>query len=166
LTPDKNHAALTRAVAQCANTNLVIVGDGATRAALELLIDELDLRNRVALAGRIPPAELATWYGRFHGSCLISLREGFGLAALEALACGCPVLVSSTAPVSELVDDGVTGAVVDPTDIDDIARGITSMRNIGHLNSAQIAAVTAGRTTDDQAQKMAALLVQAATANS
>ncbi|MBC7643617.1 MAG: glycosyltransferase [Thermoleophilia bacterium] len=163
LTPDKNHAALIRAVAQSSDTNLVIVGEGATRPALELLIDELGLRNRVALAGRIPPAELSTWYPRFHGACLPSLREGFGLSALEALACGCPVLVSSAAPVSGLVKDGVTGAVVDATDVDDIARGITRMRSLGQLDAAQVRTITAGRTVDEQAQKMAALLVQAAT---
>lgn len=75
------------------------------------------------------------------------------------------MLVSSTAPVHELIDDGVTGVVVDPTDVEDIARGIERMRNLTH-SPAQVSAVTEGRTTDEQAKRMAMLLVQAAASRS
>ena len=158
LTPDKNHAALIRAVALTSDINLVIVGEGATRPALELLIAEHELSNRVALAGRVPPAELASWYGRFHGACLPSLREGYGLAALEALACGCPVLVASGAPVSKLVIDGVTGVIVDAGDVEAMAAALERMRGISHLTASQVADVTSGRSCDDQARAMAGLL--------
>lgn len=52
----------------------------------------------------------------------VSLYEGFGLPALEAMACGTPVLASRVASTPEVVGDA--GVLVDPTAVDSIVEGI------------------------------------------
>ena len=84
---------------------LVVVGDGP-------------LRPRVPQAlGFIPNAELGPYYERAAAVCCPSLREGFGVACLEAMAHGRPVVASAVGGLLDLVDDGVTGLLVPPGDV-------------------------------------------------
>jgi glycosyltransferase involved in cell wall biosynthesis len=53
------------------------------------------------------------------------LFEGFGLPVLEAMACGCPVIVSKTSSLPEVV--GEAGIYVDPLDVSDIAKNLQSL---------------------------------------
>lgn len=83
---------------------LVVVGDGP-------------LRDRVPQAfGFIANAELGPYYERAAVVCCPSLREGFGVACLEAMAHGRPVVASAVGGLLDLVDDGVTGLLVPPSD--------------------------------------------------
>jgi glycosyltransferase involved in cell wall biosynthesis len=82
--------------------------------------DLLALRDRLALAGTV---EFLGWrddLAELHDACdvfaLPSRHEGFGLAALQAMAAGLPVVASRTGGVPELVDDGVTGLLAEPGD--------------------------------------------------
>ena len=68
-----------------------------------------------------------------------SLHEGFGLAALEGLAAGIPVVASRRPPLTELLDESCA-VLVDPTSVADIARGIDAA-----LRSPQAARLAAGR---------------------
>lgn len=54
-------------------------------------------------------------------------RELFGLAIVEAMACGCPVIASAAASLSEIVEDGVSGVLVPPNEPSAIAGAITSL---------------------------------------
>jgi glycosyltransferase involved in cell wall biosynthesis len=54
-------------------------------------------------------------------------HELFGLAIVEAMACGCPVIASATASLSEIVEDGVSGVLVPPNEPSAIAGAITSL---------------------------------------
>jgi L-malate glycosyltransferase len=57
---------------------------------------------------------------------LPSIQESFGLAALEAMACGVPVVASRVGGLPEIIEDGVTGFVCAPDDVDGMAaRGVT-----------------------------------------
>jgi glycosyltransferase-like protein len=81
------------------------------------------LAQRVRLTGTLPDAALPALYRRASALAMVSLREGFGLAVLEALACGTPAIASRIAPFTEhLHVDEVLWA--DPIDADDIARAL------------------------------------------
>jgi len=75
------------------------------------------------LTGPLPDADMAALYRIADVLAMPSLLEGFGLAALEALACGTPAVVSCTAPFSEhFADDDVQWA--DPLDAASIAAAL------------------------------------------
>ena len=79
------------------------------------LLRELGLEREVVLTGRVPDADLPSWYAG--AACLLmpSWTEGFGLPPLEAMACGTPPVVSSAGALPEVVGDA--GIVVAPDDV-------------------------------------------------
>jgi len=97
-----------------ARLRLDIAGEGQQRQELEQLAKNLGISEITTFAGRIPhqevPARLATYDVYVALSRLDS--ESFGVAILEASACGLPVVVSNVDGLSEVVKDGQTGIVV------------------------------------------------------
>src|SRR5690606_18833290 len=80
---------------------LVIVGEGRERAALEQLIHELGMEDRVILAGHIRAPFSLVAGAEFFVSA--SWSEGFGLAALEAASLGVPVICTGADGMSEVI---------------------------------------------------------------
>jgi N-acetyl-alpha-D-glucosaminyl L-malate synthase BshA len=91
---------------------LVLVGDGPERASIEALAVSLGLAGRVAFLGERP--ELGTLFSQADLFLLPSDQESFGLAALEALASGVPVVASRVGGLPEVVIAGTTGLLVPP----------------------------------------------------
>ena len=93
--------------------HLKLAGTGPEQARLaELAAGE----PRVELLGRVSDAELERLYGRARAVAFLPHDEDFGLVALEAMQAGRPVITTHDAGgPRELVEDGVTGLVVDPT---------------------------------------------------
>jgi glycosyltransferase involved in cell wall biosynthesis len=77
-------------------------------------IDELGLCSHVRLLGGVPERSLPDLYRGARIFCLPSIYEGFGLPALEALACGVPTIVSTGGSLPEVV--GESGVTLDPHD--------------------------------------------------
>ena len=102
---------------------LIIVGDGPLRARLERAIHDLDLSDCARIMGALPRAGVI---GELQQSSVFALPvrtqwsglnpEGLGLAALEAAACGLPVIVGDSGGAPETVLDGDTGFVVPSLD--------------------------------------------------
>jgi glycosyltransferase involved in cell wall biosynthesis len=107
----RSFAVLARSVP---NSRLAIIGDGAERAALEALVAELGLGDRVRFAGW--QADTPAWYAASDAVGLTSDREGTPLALIEAAAAGRPVVASDVGGVADVVLDGRTGFVVPPAD--------------------------------------------------
>ena len=84
-----------------------------------------DARERIVVTGYVSDRTKAALLGGADILAYPSLYEGFGLPALEAMACGTPVLASNVAALTELVDGA--GVMVDPTDVDAIADGMGSL---------------------------------------
>lgn len=91
--------------------NWVIVGDGPERTALDKKIHELGLKDKVCRLGLQPQGELSKIYGMLDFFVFPTQREGesLGLVALEAMACGTPVIASDFAAPKYYVQDGVNG---------------------------------------------------------
>jgi len=93
-----------------------IAGDGPYRPQLEMLMDELGVRDRVHFLGWLDRASLIEWYRRANLFLFPSRHEGMPNAVLEAMAAGLPVIATRIAGNEELVVDGLSGALVPPQD--------------------------------------------------
>jgi glycosyltransferase involved in cell wall biosynthesis len=101
---------------------LRIAGEGPEREALAMLARRLGLSDEVEFVGLVDAAPF--WRG-----CSVAVAasvefESFGLAAVEAMACGAPVVATRSGGLTEIVLDGVTGFLVAPGDTDAIARAL------------------------------------------
>jgi glycosyltransferase involved in cell wall biosynthesis len=129
LFPNKNLGNLLRALHLIATEiphKLVIVGGRRWKYRDELaLIEALDLAERVHILGFVPRSDLVLLYNL--ASCFVfpSLYESFGLAQLEAMACGCPVVASRTGALPEVAGDSVI--FCDPHDPQSIGQAIAEL---------------------------------------
>ncbi len=101
---------------------LVVLGEGPERKRLEETAREHAVESRVFLPGRVP--DVAAWLRRASVYVQPARWEGFGLAVLEAMVCGLPVVATNVSSLPELVADGETGVLVPPDDAAALARGI------------------------------------------
>lgn len=100
----------------------VIVGQGQLRGELEGLADELGLKG-VRFLGHKTQAEVAEIYSVADVSTVPSRHEPFGLVAIEALACGTPVVVTDGGGLVDFVDERM-GSIVAIDDHEALARAI------------------------------------------
>jgi glycosyltransferase involved in cell wall biosynthesis len=124
MVPGKGVRELLYAVAlllQDVPVELHLAGDGPDRRALERLVDELQLGEQVIFSG--PVLDMGSFWAERHAGVFPTNEfvESFGLAAVEAMACGRPVIASRSGGLQEVVEDEVSGLLVEPGDIDGIA---------------------------------------------
>lgn len=129
LNPVKDQATLLRAFARVhaefADTALVLVGDGALRAALEAQCAALGLGDAVRFLGdRSDVRQLLQGFDVF---ALSSLSEGYSMALLEACASGLPIVATDVGGNSEIVVDGRNGLTVAPADGEALAGAIAAL---------------------------------------
>jgi N-acetyl-alpha-D-glucosaminyl L-malate synthase BshA len=117
---------------------LLMVGDGPDRAAAEMLARELGVEDRVVFLGKqvrvahlLPIADVML---------VPSEMESFGLAALEAMACGVPAVASCVGGLPEVVTDGEDGFLVPVGDTDAVAAAALRLLEDGALYSRVAAA--------------------------
>lgn len=125
LLPHKNLPRLVEAFARAAASTparLVVVGGGRPRAIAQLRALAERVRATVEIRAFVPPAELAPLLRGARALVLPSLAEGFGLPAVEAMACGTPVIVSNVSALPEVVGDAAL--LVDPLDVAALADAI------------------------------------------
>ena len=97
---------------------VVIVGDGPEHKALRALADELGLGDAVHFLGSLPDeAQVARYYRQADVFCLPSVQEGFGIAFLEAMAAGLPIVTTCAAAIPEVVPDAQAGLLVPPGNV-------------------------------------------------
>ena len=129
--PHKNVQNVLRAFAEARRDaalphTLVLAGPlPSNPARLEALIAALDLGNAVVRPGIVPEEDLPALYAGADVFLYPTLYEGFGLPVIEAMACGTPVLTSSTSALQEVA--GGYAYLADPMDVEAIARGIVTL---------------------------------------
>jgi glycosyltransferase involved in cell wall biosynthesis len=99
---------------------LVLIGTPSSEIVVHL--QQLGVEGRTQILSALSDDQLASVYRGALVLVLPSLIEGFGLPALEAMACGTPVVVSRSTALPEVVGDA--GLFIDPLDVEDIKRGI------------------------------------------
>jgi len=150
LTKRKNHEVIIKAIAMLKNPKIhyVICGQGPLQEYLKNLALRLNIGNQVHLLGyREDISEICKSCDLF---AFPSLREGLGIAALEAMASGLPLVTSNVQGIVDYAVDGETGFVCNPKDIkgfskcierlitDNILLKSTSLRNIQAVNRFDI----------------------------
>jgi glycosyltransferase involved in cell wall biosynthesis len=93
---------------------LVWVGSGPLRRELEVSVRRLGLEGAVVFTGYVPEAQKVAALNLADVFVFPSLLEGFPLAPQEAMSCGKPVVAFRVASLSEMVEDGVSGFLVEP----------------------------------------------------
>lgn len=115
---------LLHAMTSTPSPPLVVVGDGPERARLEALASRLGITARVTFAGWVPEEEKQRLLAGAEFLVHPALFESFGIAVLEALAAGCPVLATRIGGIPEVVGDA--GLLVEPS-VGAIAAGLRRM---------------------------------------
>jgi len=116
LYPSKGYDTLLRSMPDVLQAfpgaRLMIAGSGKERGRLEELCSQLDISDKVIFLGRRTPAEIRRFLKEITLFVLASNWEGFGLAVVEAMASGLPVVTTKVGGLPEIVVEGKTGFVV------------------------------------------------------
>jgi glycosyltransferase involved in cell wall biosynthesis len=132
--PHKNVSALVQAFSTLAGKPdygdicLVLVGEyhkevfHSEISALQQQINQAGLGKRAIFTGYLPDEQVAVLLNRATVLVLPSLMEGYGLPAVEAAACGCPVIATRESPLPELLGEG--GLYFDPADISELSHAL------------------------------------------
>lgn len=131
----KNHEVIVRALAEVQNPNVyyAICGKGPLREHLEQLANELGVGDRVKFLGfRKDIPELCNTADI---SAFPSRIEGLGLAGIEAMAAGVPLVSSNVHGILDYVIDGKTGYALNPEDVDGFAKAISKLADDENLRN-------------------------------
>ena len=118
LVPDKGQMVLLEALAELhrrgVDTSMTIVGEGPDRARLESASRRLGISDQVTFTGALGSDRVAELYREADVFCLSSFAEGVPVSLMEAMSNRLPVVSTRIAGIPELVEDGVSGALVPP----------------------------------------------------
>ena len=127
LTPPKRVDTLIQAmqkVVEHEDCHLVLIGEGNLRQSLETLSEKIGIRDRVHFRGAMPPEQVLQMLLIADVFVHCSDHEGLGLAIIEAMGAGLPVVASRVGGVPDLVREGETGFMLSPDDVEGYANRI------------------------------------------
>ncbi len=109
------------------NFRLLIVGEGEERKNLELKIDNLKLKDRVRLMGRVDHSDISFYFRAADIFILNSEYEGLSHTILEAMQYGIPVIASNKGGNPELIKDGFNGFLIEYDNQEQLKRAILKL---------------------------------------
>lgn len=127
LNTNKNHQIIIRAMSKLdrSDVHYIIAGMGESKERLISLAEELGISDRVHLLGyRTDVNEI---YKASDVCCFVSLREGLGLAAIEGMASGLPLITTDIRGINDYSLDGITGFKCSADDIDGFSKAISTL---------------------------------------
>lgn len=162
LEPRKNLLRLLRAFETAQKKHkeisLVLVGKpGGAEGELTKFIQEKNLMGCVKMLGYVPDDDLAALYNGAIAYAALSLYEGFGLPALEAMACGLTGIVSNRSSLPEVT--GNTARLVDPENVDEIVEGLAWLIRADRERS-ELASAAYVRSKDFSIEKTALAMME------
>ena len=122
--------------AEIPDVHYVLVGEGDDRPRIERRIRELGIERDVTLAGFVPDDELADYYNLCSLYAMPSKCEGFGIAYLEAMACGKPAIAGNRDGARDALVDGELGVLLDPDDATAFGAAAVEVLSGRHPNPA------------------------------
>jgi UDP-glucose:(heptosyl)LPS alpha-1,3-glucosyltransferase len=134
----KGVATLLEALARLPDARLWVVGRDKAQAAMERRAARLGVAGRVRFFG--PQPDVRPFYGAADVVALPTLYDPFPNAALEALACGLPLVTTTTCGAAELVREGENGAVCAPNDAAALAACLAPLLEAGPTPQQRAAA--------------------------
>lgn len=120
----------------------LMVGEGAEKPKLQATAEQGGLANKVHFVGSLPRDAVYGAMKGFDVAVVPSREEGFGLTALEAMACGVPLVASGVDALQEVVKDGETGLLFTPDDVDALVLVLMRLLASTELRKALAAAAT------------------------
>jgi glycosyltransferase involved in cell wall biosynthesis len=128
--PEKLHAVLLRSFRKVARSSreecyLLLAGAGPMEDNLKDLVEELGLAQRVKFLGEL--SDVRPLLAAANCKALVSEAETFSMAMLEAMAMGVPVLATRVGGSCEAIEDGVSGVLVSPGDVCELAEKMSSL---------------------------------------
>ena len=118
--------AMTRVRKEIPDAKLVLVGEGSSRRSLEAFARSTGATDMVRFEGYVPHERLSEYYSAASAFVLPSFYESFSMTTLEAMASGCPVIVSASVRASMRIPDG-SAIVVDPGSAEALAEATLSL---------------------------------------
>lgn len=160
-------AAMRRVIDRGLSFELVLAGDGDMRVDVERLASALGLEAQIRITGWIGGAQVRDEILAARALVLPSFAEGLPVVIMEAMALRRPVISTYVAGIPELVQPGVTGWLVPPGDVDELATAIESCLRadapaISAMGEAARARVLARHDIDVEAAKLEKLFAGAA----
>ncbi|MGI5894070.1 MAG: glycosyltransferase family 4 protein [Candidatus Merdivicinus sp.] len=145
LNENKNHRVILQALAKLkhihkdiSSIHYGICGDGFFRQRMEQWISEMGLEDNVTLYGH--RTDIPQMLGCADATAFPSKREGLGMAALESLAMGIPVIASDNRGTREYMKQGKNGFICRYDDVDEFAESIETIRNLDPINREKMKA--------------------------
>ncbi len=120
----KGHHHIIRALKDLPDNDLLIAGDGPDRRALERLVVEEGVADRVRFLGSVDQNRLREIYNAVDALVLASSREGWANVLLESMACGTPVVASAVWGTPEVVARPEAGVLMPSLDPQGVAEGV------------------------------------------
>lgn len=106
------------------NMTLTLIGQGPERTHLENLCISLHIADAVRFTGQISNKDVLAEMAKAQFFCMPSVREGFGIVYLEAMASGCITVGTQGEGIADLIENGINGFLVPPDDPDAIVEAV------------------------------------------
>jgi len=104
------------------NSELLIIGGASTRGLRKFMTETLNKNTNIKQEfWNFSQDDPTRVFGKSSVLVLPSVEDGFGLVALEAMACGLPVIVSSNCGAADVVNNGINGFITPPRDVETMA---------------------------------------------
>jgi colanic acid/amylovoran biosynthesis glycosyltransferase len=116
--------AIAKLVREGRQVRLRLVGDGPDRKRLENYISDCNLSDNIILEGALNQNQLRILYQESDAFALPSFAEGLPIVLMEAMAMEIPCVATWIAGIPELIQDGVNGLLVAPSDVDQLSAAI------------------------------------------
>ena len=104
--------AFAKIAEEMSDATLTIIGDGAKREELETLCKTLNIEDKVTFTGHIPNEKVLEHLSKSQFFIMPSVREGFGIVYIEAMACGCVTIGTKGEGIADVIVNGENGYLV------------------------------------------------------